>query len=99
MNNIIKCIVFLSLTILGSNIYAQEWIPYQGSYNYVQTTNVVHQQTQYYNPQPQPVLVYQYVPYFFNQPVIVEKRCLFHTSQKITYIPMVQYLYQPVVYR
>lgn len=100
MNKFIKCIIFLSLTVLGSNIYAQEWIPYQGQYNYAQTTNVVQQQVQYYSPQPQPVLVYQYVPYVVNQPVLVENRCLFFKQQRIVSVPQVQYFYQPyLLYR
>jgi hypothetical protein len=91
-----RCLFVLLIMLVCSDAYSQEWIPYQGNTNIVQTT--VTQQSYVY--QPQPVIVHQYVPYVVNQPVIVEQRCLIYRTQKVVYIPQVQYVYQPVlVYR
>jgi hypothetical protein len=93
MKNIARCLLVISMTIVCGNIYAQEWIPYQPQNHVVQTT--VTQQSYVY--QPQPVVIYQYVPYVVNQPVVVEHRCLLYRTQRVVYVPQTQYFYQPVV--
>ena len=87
------CFVFI---FCCTSIYAQDWIPYQPQQYVPVQTNVVTS----YVYQPQPLVVYQYVPYVVNQPVITEHHCLLYKSQKITYVPQIQYVYQPtVIYR
>ena len=93
MKNIARCLLVMLMVVLCDNIYGQEWIPYQPSNRVVQTT--VTQQSYVY--QPQPVVVYQYVPYVVNQPVVVEQRCLLYRTQRVVYVPQTQYFYQPVV--
>jgi hypothetical protein len=93
MKNIARCLLVMSMIIVGNHLYAQEWIPYQPSNHILQTT--VTQQSYVY--QPQPIIVYQYVPYVVNQPVVVEQRCLLYRTQRVVYVPQTQYFYQPVV--
>lgn len=93
MKNIARCLLVMLMVVLCDNIYGQEWIPYQPSNRVVQTT--VTQQSYVY--QPQPVVVYQYIPYVVNQPVVVEQRCLLYRTQRVVYVPQTQYFYQPVV--
>ena len=57
MKNLARCLVMLMIMSVGSNLYAQNWIPYQEPIQPVVQTQVV------YVSQPQPVVVYQWVPY------------------------------------
>ena len=76
---------------VGSNSYAQEWIPYQEHIQPVVQTQVVYVQ------QPQPVVVYQWVPYVVQQNVIVEQQRLFCRTQTVVTRPYTQWIIQPVV--
>lgn len=92
-----KYVYVLLVTIAFNSVYAQEWVPYNSqNHTFQQTTNFV-QQVPVQVVQPQPVVMYQYVPYIVNQPVVIEKRCFFHSAQRVTYVPIVQYYYQPVI--
>ena len=92
-----KCLYFLCAMTITNSAYAQDWIPYVYSSPTVTQTTIT-QQT--YNPPPQPVVVYQYTPYVVQQPIVVEQRCLWYRTQKVVYVPQVQYFYHPVwVYR
>lgn len=88
MKTLARCCVMLFLMGVSST-YAQEWIPYQ------QYAEPVPQMV--YVQQPQPVLVYQYVPYTVQQNIVVEKRCLFVKTQTVVTRPVTQWIYQPVV--
>jgi len=82
----------LFLMGVSSNLYAQEWIPYQQYVEPIPQTVYVQQ--------PQPVLIYQYVPYTVQQNIVVEKRCLFVKTQTVVSRPVIQWIYQPVlIYR
>ena len=49
---------------------------------------------------PQPTIVYGWVPYYYNVPVVTERRCWFlRKERQITYQPQVQWYYQPLYYR
>lgn len=49
---------------------------------------------------PQPTAVYGWVPYYYNVPVVKERRCWFlRKERQITYLPQVQWYYQPLYYR
>jgi hypothetical protein len=78
----------LMIISVGSNLYAQEWIAYQEP---VVQTQVV------YVYQPQPVVVYQWVPYSVQQNVIIEQQRLFCRTQTIVSRPYTQWVIQPVV--
>jgi hypothetical protein len=91
--------MFITIISMGTETYAQNWIPYQGyQQEIIQQTTVNHHQNYVY--QPQPTIVYQYIPYVVNQPIVVEQRCLLYKTQRVVYTPQVQYFYQPIlVYR
>jgi len=91
MKNLARCFAMFMLISIGSNLYAQEWIPYQ------QPTQAVVQTQVVYVPQPQPVIVYQWVPYFTQQNVIVEQHRIFCRTQTVVTRPFTQWIIQPVV--
>lgn len=91
MKNYARCLVMLMLIGLSSNLYAQNWIPYQEPIQPVVQTQVV------YVSQPQPVIVYQWVPYTVQQNVIVEQQRLFCRSQTVVTRPYTQWILQPVL--
>lgn len=91
MKNLARCFTMLMLICVGSNLYAQEWIPYQEYTQPVAQTQVVYVQ------QPQPVVVYQWVPYVVQQNMIVEQQRLFCRTQTVVTRPYTQWVIQPVV--
>jgi len=91
MKNLSMCFVMLMLIGVGSNLYAQEWIPYQEHTQPVVQTQVVYVQ------QPQPIVIYQWVPYVVQQNVIVEQQKLFCRTQTVVTRPYTQWIMQPVV--
>jgi hypothetical protein len=91
MKNLARCFVMLMLINVGSNLYAQEWIPYQQPIQPVVQTQLV------YVYQPQPVVVYRWVPYSIQQNVIIEQQRLFCRTQTIVSRPYTQWVIQPVV--
>ena len=90
MKNFARCLVMLFLMGVSSNMYAQEWVAYN---QYVQSQPQI--QTIYV--QPQPVLVYQWIPYTVQQNIVVEQRRLFCVNQTIVSRPTVQWVLQPMV--
>ena len=49
---------------------------------------------------PQPTVIYGWVPYYHNVPVVTERRCWFLRKERhITYQPQLQWYYQPLYYR
>lgn len=89
----ILCTILIYSLLCTTSVYAQEWIAYQQlSPPVVQTTSVVH-----VLPSPQPVVIYQWVPYTTHQSVVVEQYCLFRRIQRITTQPVTQWIYQPIV--
>ena len=49
---------------------------------------------------PQPTVIYGWVPYYYNVPVVTERRCWFLRKERhITYQPQLQWYYQPLYYR
>lgn len=88
MKNYARCLVMLFLMGVSSNSYAQEWVAYnQYPQPQVQTVYV----------QPQPVVVYQWVPYTVQQNIVVEQRRLFCVNQTVVSKPTIQWILQPVV--
>lgn len=90
MKNFTRCLVILFLMGVSSNLYAQEWVAYSP---YVQSQPPI--QTIYV--QPQPVIIYQWVPYNVQQNLIVEQRRLFCVNQTIVSRPVTQWILQPIV--
>lgn len=88
MKNFARCLVMLFLMGVSSNLYAQEWVAYnQYPQPQVQTVYI----------QPQPVVIYQLVPYTVQQNVVVEQRRLFCVNQTVISKPTIQWILQPVV--
>jgi hypothetical protein len=93
MTNLARCLVILFLMGISSNLHAQEWVGYN---QYIQPQPQI--QTVYL--QPQPVVIYQWVPYSVQQNVVVEQRRFFHVNQTVISRPVVQWVLQPmVIYR
>lgn len=90
MKNFARCLVMLFLMGVSSNLYAQEWVAYN---QYIQP----QPQIQMVYIQPQPVVVYQWVPYAVQQNVVVEQRRLFCVNQTVVSRPTIQWILQPVV--
>jgi hypothetical protein len=94
MKNLVKCFIVIMLMSGGSSLYAQNWIPYQETIQPVVQTQVV------YVTEPQPVVVYQWVPYVVHQNVIVEQQRIFCRTQTVVTRPFTQWILQPmVIYR
>lgn len=85
--------IFIGAILFSSICGASEWIPYVPQARIVQETIV--QQPIVNVPQ----VYYQWVPYTVSQPVIVERRCLLFKRTVVEYVPVVQWVYQPVVIR
>ena len=90
MKNFARCLVMLFLIGVSSNSYAQEWVAYN---QYVQP----QPQIQIVYIQPQPVVIYQWVPYIVQQNVIVEQRRFFCVNQTVVNRPITQWILQPMV--
>ena len=88
--NIARCFIFLCIS-LGSSVYAQDWIPFQGHNPPV----IINQQ--HTIPIYQPVIVYQWVPYTVQQNIIVEQKYLLCKKQTVITQPVTQWIYQPVI--
>ncbi len=91
MTNLARCFVMLMLIGLGSNGYAGEWIAYQEPVQPVVQTQVVYVQ------QPQPFVIYQWVPYTYHQNFVVEQQRIFCKTQTIVSRPFTQWVLQPIV--
>ncbi len=94
-----RTFLFLTVALWGSVGYTGEWIagvPVVAPPPMVVTTQVPV--TTYVVPQPS--VVYGWVPYYYNVPVITERRCWFlRRERQVTYQPQVQWNYQPLFVR
>ena len=93
--------VFLITIFITNTGYAQnDWVAYRGQYAQPTNTQTVTVNNFHINlPNihiQQPTLTYDWVPYYSNQMIILEKRHLFCKQQQIIYRPFVQWIYQPV---
>ena len=91
MKYLARCVVLLFLMGVSSNSYAQNWIPYQEVVQPVVQTQVV------YVYQPQPTIVYQWVPYVSQQNFVLEQQRIFCRTQTIVSRPFTQWVLQPVI--
>jgi hypothetical protein len=91
MKNLVTCLIASVMIVIGTNTYAQNWIPYQEQIQPVIQPQVVYVQ------QPQPVVVYQWVPYISQQNFVVEQQRVFCRTQTIVTRPFTQWILQPVV--
>lgn len=90
--------LLLFLTLIGSSSYAQEWVAYQPYPPVIEINQIPSQTFSTYIVQ-QPRIVYQWVPYYVNQSVLVEQRHLFCRKYHWTVQPTVQWVQQPIIYQ
>lgn len=94
-----RTFLFLTVALWTSIGYTQEWVasvPSVASPPMVVTTQVPV--PTYVVPQPS--VVYGWVPYYYNVPVITERRCWFlRRERQVTYQPQVQWYYKPLFVR
>jgi len=91
MKNLVRCAVLFMLVSVASKSYAQNWIPYQEVVQPVVQAQIV------YVYQPQPTIVYQWVPYASQQNFVLEQQRIFCRTQTIVSRPFTQWVLQPVV--
>lgn len=86
---------------LGSITIADEWVAYQVTPVIMPNINTTtHSQSYSISLQPQPIIVYQWVPYTTHYYTTIESRCLFRREQTLIVQPMTRWLYQPhIIYR
>ena len=89
--------IFIGAILFSGICSASEWIPH------VPYTRSIVQETisppviQYQYTVPQ--VYYQWMPYVVNQPLITERRCLIFKRTVVENVPVIQWVYQPVVIR
>lgn len=88
-----KYLIVLATLFIGTSAYAQEWIAAQPYPQPIAAPSIVYPIV----PVPQPVVVYQWVPYAAQQNIVVEQHCLFRRTQTVISRPTVQWVYQPVI--
>lgn len=88
-----KKLVFILASLVGINCFGQEWIPYTPQFQTsITQPTVVYQQTV-------PQVYYQWTPYIVNHPIVIERRCFIFKKTEVENVPVIQWVYQPVVIR
>ena len=91
-----RTFLFLTVALWGSVGYTDGWVasvPVAPAPPMVVTTPVPA--VTYVVPQP--TAIYSWVPYYYNVPVVTERRCWFlRRERRIIYQPRVEWIYQPV---
>ena len=94
-----RTFLFLTVALWGSVGYTDGWVasvPVAPAPPMVVTTPVPA--VTYVVPQP--TAIYSWVPYYYNVPVVTERRCWFlRKERQITYQPQLQWYYQPLYVR
>lgn len=98
----IKYILCLIMLTVSCNTYASDWVPY---YPHPQTNLNINQNQivnyarpeQTHTPSSYPVIVNQLIPVYNYSYIISERRGIFCNHLQYTYIPNIQYVYQPVL--
>ena len=95
-----RTFLFLTVALWGSIGYTGEWVasvPVAPAPPPMVVTTPVPAVTY---AVPQPTVVYSWIPYYYNVPVVTERRCWFlRKERQITYLPRVQWYYRPLVIR
>lgn len=88
-------LLFFTLSI-STCCHAQEWIPYQPIPQIIQPQPVY--QAQYVAVQHPPIIIYQWIPQYVNQPVLVEQRFMFCKKYHWINHPTIQWVPQQIIY-
>jgi hypothetical protein len=92
-----KYLLIVCTLVLFSTADAQEWVAYNPQPPTVQMPMVPSQSFSTFTIQ-QPRIVYQWVPQYVNQPVLVEQRFLLCKRYHWTVQPTVQWVQYPIAY-
>ena len=92
-----RTFLFLAVALWGSIGYTGEWVAGVPVAPPMVVTTPIPAVTYIV---PQPTVIYGWTPYYYNVPVVTERRCWFlRKERQITYIPQVQWYYQPLYIR
>lgn len=92
-----KYILLIFTFLILSSANAQEWVAYNPYPPVVQVPLVpTHSLSTYVVQEPR--IVYQWVPQYINQAVLVEQRLLFCKKYHWTIQPTIQWVQYPIVY-
>jgi len=92
-----RTFLFLAVALWGSIGYTGEWVASVPAAPPMAVTTPIPAVTYIV---PQPTVIYGWTPYYYNVPVVTERRCWFlRKERQITYIPQVQWYYQPLYIR
>jgi hypothetical protein len=92
-----RTFLFLTVALWGSIGYTGEWVASVPAAPPMMVTTPVPAVTYI---APQPTVIYGWTPYYYNVPVVTERRCWFLRKERhITYIPQVQWYYHPLYVR
>lgn len=92
-----RTLVFTFVSLFAFECCASEWIPHVPYTRKVVEETISPPVVQYQYTVPQ--VYYQWMPYVINQPVITERRCLIFKRTVVENVPVIQWVYQPVVLR
>ena len=88
-----RTFLFLAIALWTSIGYTDEWVASPAPIPAV--PRVIYPQ-EIITTYPRPTLTYGLVPYYYNLPVVTERRCWFLRRERyVTYEPQVRWYYQP----
>jgi hypothetical protein len=94
----LSCLLFLQNPSYAN---PNDWMPYVPNVpvtNYQSPTFVETQQTIVTTIRPAPVVVYNWVPVYVNQPVVYEKYSIFCRQRIVAQQPVIYWVYRPTAY-
>ena len=94
----LSCLFFLQHSLYAN---PNEWIPYVPNApvaNYQAPVLMETQQTIVTTIRPSPVIVYNWVPVYINQPVVYEKYSIFCRQRIVVQQPVIYWVYRPIAY-
>lgn len=92
-----KTLLLFFVLSVSAPCYAQDWAPYQPTPQIIQTQPVY--QVQYIAAQRPSMVVYQWIPQYINQPILVEQRFIFCKKYYWTNYATIQWVPQQIIYQ
>lgn len=87
-------IILFSILLFPSNVFGDTWVHFD---QVVDTPEIQIKIINNNQPKYIPQNVYQWVPYVTNEPIIIEKRCLFIKKYEVEYRPVTRWALRPIV--
>lgn len=89
-----KFFLFAILALTTNVCYSNEWVGYVP----VQPQVIMPLEPAVtYSTYTQPIVQYRWFPQTVQQPVVIYKKCFFVTKQYVEYVPIIQWVYLPVI--